>query len=69
MELIYDDSIPVGQYEEVEYLRPKMMAELWKEVYVNGQLTENIQINKSVYNWSKAIRKVHSGCDGNGNPL
>ena len=69
MELIYDDSIPVGQYEEVEYLRPKMTAELWKEVYVNGQLTENIQINRSVYNWSKAIRKVHSGCDGNGNPL
>ena len=68
-ELIYDDSIPVGEYEDVEWLRPKMTAELWKEVYVDGQLTENVQVNKSSYNWSTGVRKVHSGCGFDGKPV
>ena len=47
-----DDSLPAGAREVTQKAHTGYVAELWKHVYVDGELTDSIKVNTSQYNAS-----------------
>ncbi len=55
---VVDPSMEPGQYEVVQIVYPKVVANLWKEVYIDGVMTERTLVNTSAYRASNGTMKV-----------
>ena len=44
-----DPTLPPGKRKVTQKAHTGYVAELWKNIYINGELTESVQVNKSSY--------------------
>ena len=57
-DIIEDNSLKQGEYKIVQIVYPKVVAKLWKEVYVDGVMTERDLVNTSNYNAARGKFRV-----------
>lgn len=60
-ETIYDENLPAGE-ERVTYEHKGYYVEVWKHIYVDGELTDSVKVSGSQYN--AVPRKTRIGTGG-----